>query len=338
MSIPRIIAAAIAALSYTPGSSSEICGLKNAITDSIFLSGFNSPSAAGGIGPAISTVRPPTLGIAPTVTIVEPAAGATVGSSLQISGTYTGSTNTGIVVNGAPVYVHDGTFVSQPVTLSQGATEISVVATTMDGLSAATNRSVTVSNVVPEITLYAKAYVGFSPLPTQFILQPGTTLAVQSVSVDFQTDGNADYIGATLEDIPQFIYNQPGAYTATATVTFHDGHQASARQTVIALDLTTVRENVCSVYAHLRARLAVQDLPGAKTALTSDLAKRLIPALSAVGPRLPDVAAKLGVLSAGMIGLETADLVMVREVNMEIKGYPIQFERDAYGVWRINGI
>lgn len=55
----------------------------------------------------------------------------------------------------------------------------------------------------------------------------------------------------------------------------------------------------------------------------------------ALGPNLPSTAAALGPLASGIIGLDSADLVIVKDRTAEVDGYPIHFARDNKGVWRI---
>jgi len=107
---------------------------------------------------------------------------------------------------------------------------------------------------------------------------------------------------------------------------------------VVALALADQRTLICATYAHLRARLAAQDASGAAQALTGGLKSRLRPLFDALGNRMPGVAANLGTLADGLIGLDAADIVAVREVGGELRGYPVHFARDAQGVWRIDSM
>jgi hypothetical protein len=101
----------------------EVCGLQAAkFGTALFRDGFEIlvPKDAGvaeastkgaGLGPPMSTVLPPALGVAPTITIVSPETGATLPHGrVQVVGTVTGPTGTGVIVNGVAAHVHNGVF------------------------------------------------------------------------------------------------------------------------------------------------------------------------------------------------------------------------------------
>ena len=93
-------------------------------------------STGSGLGPPLSTVVPPILGVAPTIAISSPLAGAAL-ARVQVQGTFTGPANTGITVLGVAATVIGNQFVSEPQQLAPGSTEITVRAKTLDGLVAA---------------------------------------------------------------------------------------------------------------------------------------------------------------------------------------------------------
>lgn len=317
----------------------EACGLQTANFDSIFVDSFDPAAIGGGLGPALSTVSAPVLGQTPTITITHPSPGASLpGGKVQVAGTVTGSTNTGVSVAGIRAYVHNGVFLTPEITLDAAATSLDAEATSMDGLSATATAAITVSTTPADARLVADAETGFAPLPVKFRLSAADDLTVQSVSVDFDGDGSADFGGVATGDLPLYTYTQPGVYTATATLTLDNSQQIVATYRVIALDLDAQRNTVCSVYAYFRSRLSVQDAAGAGHALMGALNTRLSPLFTALGTRMPTVAAKLGTLADGLIGLDRADIVAVRDLNTEVRGYPIHFARDAKGVWRIDSM
>lgn len=315
----------------------EVCGLQDMISDGIFLDGFSPPTSSG-LGPPRTTVLPPQTGISPTVTITYPASGAVIDPGVQVRGIYTGPIATGISVNGQPAYASNGTFVSKPIIVDGGATSLTAKVTTLDGLTSTTSVPITVSATPRELNFSSNASAGFTPLPIKFSGAVKGGLSVQSVSVDFQTDGTPDFTGSSLASIPLYTYTQPGTHTATVTVTLADNRQLVGKLSVAAFDFPSTRNEVCSVYAHLRTRLAAQDAAGAGHALTGKLKSRLLPAFVATGSRMPDVAGRLGTLADGTIGVDVADLLLVREVGNGVRGYPFHMAKDADGVWRIDGM
>lgn len=322
-----------------PAHAQETCGLQDANFDTIFVGGFDSPIIGGGIGPAARTVPPPVLGITPTISITWPTAGSVLpAGKVQIVGTVSSSTNTGVAVAGTRAYVQNGIFVTPEMTFDTSVSGLVAVATTMDGLGAAASVAVTASASEPDAALSTATPVGFSPLPVRFRLTLKSGLTLQSVAVDFDGNGSTDYTASSLSELPIFTYPAAGAYTATANLTF-DGHApVTVKYRVIALALADQRTAICSTYAHLRARLTAQDAAGASHALIGALKSRLLPMFNALGTRMPSVAANLGTLADGLIGFDAADITAVRDLGNDVRGYPIHFARDAKGVWRIDSM
>lgn len=317
----------------------EVCGLQDVNFDSKFVDGFDPATTGGGIGPPALTTPAPTLGITPTIAITWPTAGTALpAGKMQVVGTVTGSVNTGVAVAGTRAYVHNGVFVTPELTLDSSATSLVATATTMDGLTASANVAVSVPTGDPDATFTTSTPVGFSPLPAQFRVEVKGGLALQSVAVDFDGNGTTDYTGSAAGDLPIFTYPAPGAYTATANLTFTGHAPVTVKYRVMVVELAEQRTAICSTYAQLRARLSAQDVNGAGYALTGDLDSRLAPLFTALGTRMPAVAANLGTLADGLIGSDSADVIAVRDLTSEVRGYPVHFARDANGVWRIDSM
>lgn len=330
---------AIGGLMRTSAQAQEACGLQDANFDTIFVDGFDPPMSGGGVGPPASTIPPPTLGVTPGITITWPTAGSVLPSGkVQIVGTVTGPTNTGVAVAGTRAYVQNGVFVTPQITFDSTLTSIIATGTTMDGLSASASVAVTASTTEPDAMLTTATPVGFSPLPVAFRLGVKSGLELQSVAIDFDDDGITDYTGTTASDLPIFTYPTPGAYVATASLTFSGHPPVTVKYRVIALALADQRTAICSTYAHLRARLSAQDATGAGHALMGGLKSRLMPLFNALGTSMPSVATNLGILADGLIGFDAADIIAVRDLTSEVRGYPIHFARDANGVWRIDSM
>ena len=334
------VAFLLAAILGAPAAGAEeTCGLQEVNFDSIHIDGFDPPPVGGGLGPPAGTVPLPALGVAPTVAITWPTPGAVLpGERVRVVGTVSGPVNTGVSVAGQRAYVHDGVFLLPELNLEEGALTLTATATTLDGLSASADVAVTLTVTEPEATPSTATPVGFSPLPVRFRLKLKPGLALESVEVDFDGDGSSDYTGSAAGDLPLFTYPAPGAYTASASLTFSSHAPVTVTQHVLVLSLPEQRSAICATYAHLRARLLAQDANGASQALMGALDARLRPLFNALGPRMAEVAPNLGTLADGLIGLDAADIIAVRDLSSEVRGYPVHFARDAKGVWRIDSM
>lgn len=338
--VGRIICATVLLLGGGPVAYAlEVCGLQTASFDTIFANDFDVPGSSSGLGASLGSVSPPALGVTPTITITFPTSGAALAGGLtQVAGTVTGPVNTGVTVNGTRAYAVNGTFLTPPIQLEDIQTSIEAQATTMDGLTATASVPITVGAGSPSTTLSSDAPVGFAALPVKFQIRTTTTQAVTGVSVDFG-DGSPVFAGSSAGYLPKHSYDSPGTFTATATVIFASGPPEMASARVIAISFPTERSAVCSVYAHLRSQLSVAQPTTAGMALMGELNTRLQPFYQAVGAaRLPALAAAMGTIANGTFGLDTADIVTVREVGGQLKGYPLHVARDRNGVWRIDSM
>jgi hypothetical protein len=315
----------------------EICGLQTASFDIIFADAFDPPPS--GLGPALGTVNAPTLGIAPTVSITYPAPSSTLtGGMVQVSGTVSGPPDTGVAVNGIRAYVNNGQFMTPPFVVDASTTSITAQATTLDGLTATASNAVMSVPGTPATTLTTGTPVGFSPLPLRFNLTTNVAQTVQTVSVDY--GDTTSYNGTALGDLPIHTYVQPGVYVVNATITFTSGPPQTASTMVIAMALTEQRNDICSVYAYLRAQMAADQVSSATQTMMGDLSIRLTPFFQALSTNneIAGVAAQLGTLAAGTIGLDSADIVAVRDVGGQLLGYPVHFAKGSDGVWRIDSM
>jgi len=321
----------------------ETCGLQNvtyaAPTDVIFSGNFDTQIAAG-LGPTLATVAVPSFGVAPTVTITAPATGsALVSGTVQVAGTVTGPPGTGVTVNGISAYVTAGKFVTPPFKVEPTTTSLSAQAMTLDNLSASNTINITSGAADAGARLATDSPIGFAALPVQFNLTTSSTQPVLGVVVDFG-DGSPNYTDNRTGYVSKHTYSNPGLYVASATITFADSSQQYANTMVMALSMPEQRADICSTFAYVRAQMIAAQPSAALQGFTVDFSTKLSPLFQALSTRglLANVGAQLGTLAAGTIGLDTADLMAVRDTNGRLLGFPIHFIRDTNGVWRINAM
>lgn len=326
----------LATLLFLPGAHAETCGLQNVVYDSIFEHDFDPPSAPV-LGPPLSTVSAPLLGVAPTLAVTYPAAGAVIETDKTVvTGTYTGPAATGISVQGLPAYLVGNTFFAPGITLQPGSNTFAVKATTLDGLTAETSLTITRAATVQPLTLSTTAALGPKPFRVSFLTRLTAPTTIASLSLDFG-DGSAPFVGAP-DSLPSHTYTTPGIYTATATATGANGLSYTAATRVGIGSIPQQREILCSVYAHLRARLQANDRAGALVAFTGPAKRRYEPYFTTVGAALPGLANKLGTIAGGQIAPAFAEMTVVTAVNGAWRGNALVFSQGADGVWRIDGL
>jgi hypothetical protein len=226
----------------------EVCGLQTATYDILFANGFDPLKT--GVGPSTETVLPPTLGTTPTITIASPASGPTLASSkVQVSGTFTGPTDTGVNVNGVRAYLYDGHFLTKPFTLQSGSNTLTATATTIDGLTASASETVS-QGTDSGVVLSVSADASFSPTTLTYSIAVPTAIIRQSISLDYG-DGSPPYTGT---GALSHAYAAPGVYVAQLTLTDTNNVQYTTQHSVAILSTPELRRTLCSVYALVRER------------------------------------------------------------------------------------
>jgi hypothetical protein len=286
----------------------------------------------------LTTVMPPVLGVTPTVTITSPIASASISSNaVQVEGTFTGPSNTGITVAGVPATIIGDRFISEPLVLDTGASTVAVRATTMDGLSGAAQVAVTVSAPpAQDFKISVPSKVGFAPFKFKPVLSLSDISDIQSVAIDFNGDGTNDYTG-TIGNVPIHTYSTPGVYRVRVVITTSSQTYTRFR-TVAVPSLPETRARACTVYAHLKARLRVNDSAGALLAFTKPLQPQYQELFVALGTNRPLFADKLPIIANGVFSPIDAEIVLVREVGTQLRGAMMHLVRMGDGVWRIDSL
>lgn len=329
---------ALMTLAATRTWADETCGLQNVIYDSIFANGFDvSPAATGDLGPPLSTVPVPAFGITPTLAITDPSPGASVDSaSIAIVGTYTGPAATGVSVSGVPAVVQNGMFVVPRISLLSGNNTLNATVTTLDGLTATTQVSITYTPASSSIGVASDATIGPVPMSVGFNVVIPSSLAVQSSTFDYG-DGSPLYTGS-LGSVPRHIYTAAGVYKPTVTIVDSQSQPHQAITGIGIYSVPQIRSQVCAVYAFLRARLNANDATNALQVFDDNAKIRYNDFLTNPGTNLPSVAASLGTLAAGMFAPTFAELTSVHFQNGVLEGATVRFSQGSDGVWRIESM
>lgn len=315
----------------------ETCGLQQIADDVIFMNGYDP--APTDLGSAAATVVPPTLGVTPTITITYPTGSTPLSSStIDVQGTYTGPTHTGITVNGKVAYVQNGSFLVPDVAVDQANLSLNVVATTLDELNASATLGIQAPAQTAPVTLLPDANIGLAPFKIDFGLRIDPSIPVQTVSVDFDGDGNIDATTTNPNVIPGHNYTTPGIYRPNVIITTGTPQIYTVERRIMVLDPTPWRDRLCQVYSHLRTQMSANQPANSLLAFAPEQRSKYQALFNAMGGQLPTAATQLGTLATGLMGPESAYFTLVKPVNGKLEGYPLEFAPDEKGVWRIRGM
>ena len=320
----------------------ETCGI-----DTIFANGFEVPGAVS-LGNAPGALQSP--GITQSiigsgtfsVAISYPAPAATVpGLTTAVAGSFSGPTNTGIVINGVRAYVSGNQFLAPAVTVAAGGTSLTATATKLTGETTTATVNAT-SGATPPVSLTVGRAAGFAPLRAAFTYSigglPGNA-AVQYVGLDYTADGTDDVVNPPLGASLAYVATQPGVYHARLTV--HDSNNATylADAYYVVRSAPELSGMLCDVYGYMKQRLgqASPDIPGALNAIHPNARDEYQGMFTGGSSNLPSYVANLGSVVAGTVSDNFVSYLVVRQnPDQTLSGYHIEFSQDAGGVWRIS--
>jgi hypothetical protein len=319
----------------------ENCGYPS----SVLKSGFEA-----GEQPASVPLPPDNTPL--TITLDYPSNNQTVGSdTIQIFGSYSGPSNTGIVANNVALPTNATNFASAPLKLLPGGNTITLTATTLDGTPQMITRTVIYDvNQRPDVEFQSAAFADYAPARVPFSLSyrvPVGQTVLTRVEIDYDGDGIFEVDAATPPARLEFAFGTGGFYTATARLSFDDGSTATplvvrtASAKVLMQTMAFTRQTLCGVYYGMKQRLQ----PGQSgiTAALRTLSPKLRPEFQALwvslGANLSATANQLGEIVDGQIADTVAEFQVAipdPAVAGEFFGFPLVFRRADDGVWRIS--
>ena len=312
---------------------------------SILKSGFeNGEQPASAVLPAENT---------PLVLNLDyPGNNLTVGSdSIQIYGSYTGPSNTGIVANSVALPTNASNFASSPLRLVPGSNTLTLTGSTLDGAPQTITRTIIYDPAQrPDVEFQSAAFADFAPARVAFSLSyriPLGQTVLTRVEIDYDGDGVFEADAATPPARLEYAFGSGGFYTATARLSFDDGNAGTPLVTrsgsakVLMQTMAFTRQTLCGVYYAMKHRLqpGQSGIPAALLTLTSKLRPEFQTIWTDLGANLAATANQLGEIVDGQIADTTAEfLVAIPDpaVPGEFFGFPVIFRRADDGVWRIS--
>ena len=318
---------------------SVLCGIEGIFSDGYegtftpvaqIIGGLASPGLTQDITGTLSAV------------VISSPSGTTGDPLVDVTGTFTGPVNTGVAVNGVRAYTGNGQFLAANVPLNAGSNTLTAIATSLTGTSVNGTGSIMRSGSPSALTIQVNAPAGFAPFLVNFTFGIGTLpsgLGVQTVTINFKGSGSNDFTGTSLSGAPtSYSYGQIGLYRATLSVTDTGNNTYSAYRSILIQDLPTQRGMACDVYGYLLDRLAAADRTNAGKAFQADMQSNYVDLFNQLTTgNMQTIAQQLGVIVTGQLGVDFADLLLVRDnADQTRSGFPLRITVGADGVWRIS--
>ncbi|MBI3386971.1 MAG: hypothetical protein HY027_04430 [Deltaproteobacteria bacterium] len=272
-----------------------------------------------------------------SVAITTPGDGANVaGGPIAVHGTIPTAPNIGVVVNGLSALVESGTFIAPSIPIVLGSNEITATATNLRGDSATTSVTITAQSATTGLTLSATPNNGPAPLFVTFSYQ--FSGAMQTLSIDFNGDGVADFTTANAERALHYVYSAPGTYEVRLSITDSQGQLSVATTDVQVVDPATMDALFQSIWTAMTSALAAGDKEAALGFLTSSAQEKYGPVFEALLANMPSIVASYSPLQRVSLAPEIGEYGVNRTIDGRDRIFLVYFLHGSDGVWRIEAM
>lgn len=262
------------------------------------------------------------------------------GDTVNVEGTFKGPVNTGITINGEVAAIIDDKFYVDNLNLQAGVNTVTAYLSTPDGTTLQYAISIT-SNAPSIYSVDADPYSGMAPLLVNFDIdetqlnatQPSS---IQSVNVDFESDGVVDYTSTDLTLPINFTYALPGKYLTTTTIVDINGVTQTYQNYIIVYDPVALDTKLRSIYTGMLDELITGNVDNAMHYLTGTMQAKFKTSFINGGTNLANIIPKLGSIAGGaLINGDLAEYVITRFENGQQVSFAIYLVKGRDGVWRI---
>lgn len=290
---------------------------------------YNLPPGGGSSNKVIFTVK-----TSLEITITSPIDGSTINKAkVIVRGTYkSGTQDIGITVNGILTEIRGSEWVANNVPLTVGTNTTTATIKDGSGSTATTSITINTAETSQPVELSANIASGIAPLQVYFSIS--TSFSPSSYQIDFEGDGNVDYMGPTFENITH-TYTTEGIFYPTVTVTDNQGNSYSDAIAITVLNKAEIDALLRGKWEGMRGALANKDVEKAMSHFLSASKERYRNIFTSLLSVLPDIAASMQAIE--MISLE-GGVAEYRIKRMEDVGgvtYYIYFVLDENGLWKI---
>jgi hypothetical protein len=266
------------------------------------------------------------------VRITSPSPGATIsGGTAVVEGEV--PPDAGVTVNEIPGLVEGGRFVALvPVA---AATSLTVVARSWSGVVGTDSIGVSVVAAPDAEPMRLTAFPpgGLAPLTVRFRLD--SLVGIGQASFDADGDGRPDSQERDVTGVT-FTYSRPGIYAPRVEVKDTEGKSRSAATIVQASDRTALDARLQFVWDSFKAALKPGDVARAMEFLHSSTRDRFREQLGRMSPAaLANIDRTMTAIRLVEVGFGGAQYEMLRQQDGRTHSFPVWFQLDRDGLWRL---
>ena len=249
-----------------------------------------------------------------------------------------GSDQVGVIVNGLPTFVSGGRFVANRIPLGLGSNTIVAAATNACGLR--TEDTLVIQSPIirdPPVALTTFPTQGLAPFTTELTSTTHLDRPIIKYRWDFDGDGVTDAEGDTLSTVTP-TYDQPGLYLPRLTVEDDHGHLFSNQIGVVVVTREEIDRLLTKQWSDMKSHLAERDVEGAMKLFAEGSSKEMFRQnFELMKDILPQIVLDMGpIMFDDLKGNgDFATYKMRAEQDGKALSFPVNFEKDSDGIWRI---
>jgi hypothetical protein len=293
-------------------------------------------------GTMTSTPVSVTVGAAPTLSVASGLDGSTVSDNvIQLTGALQTPPNSAVSVNGLlGVISSDGHFLINNVPLVAGSNALPVTVTTVDGQAATQTITVTRSGAAP-FTVTSSASKAYPSTPIFFSANNNSGATVGRIDVSCANDGTVSMSFTSIDALAgsACVYVTPGISTARLNV--YDQSSNLLYSTTQSVYVTTPQEiagTVRSLFTNLVGRLKDGNPPLAMNLFMTQSQSKYNDIFNNLGSDAATAAAQFGQMSTFNLFGDTAEIVLLRNVNGSTSAFFVYVVLGDDGIWRIESM
>ena len=240
----------------------------------------------------------------------------------------------GVSIDGTAGLVEGNQFVVR-LPVDSSTTTLTLTVRDFSGVLSAVAFPMTVQTVPlpPAIVLRPTRPAGLIPLTTSFAYSSPALVA--HVALDADGDGTTDADETTLDTFT-FTYTQPGLYLPRLTVIDSDGNVSTAAGIVHAADPAVTDARLQPVWRGVKDALRTGDTSAAARFIHSDTRAQYATVWSVVpAPALANIDEIMTQVQLLEVTPATAQYDMRRDKNGQTFSFPVWFQLDQDGLWRL---
>jgi hypothetical protein len=278
------------------------------------------------------------------IQIINPVAnGAINDDTVNVHGTFSGTPNSGIFVNGVAACVKGNEFYINNVPIQIGNNSISAVLTQNDNIKSSSLVEIN-STGSNDVHFSATQNCSIAPLATSFDLSAQsispTQVEISQVDIDFDGDGVVNvtsYWSMPDSSLLTYTYDE-GVYTANVTIYSRQGASYTEDVFIVVQDPAQLDSLFEFIWQGMNSALLSGNVEESLLYIHPDSHYLYEPLFNALLPHMSEINSGFSDISRLSHGNSVSSYLILKVVDNNAKTHIINYRRDSDAVWKIDSL